>query len=306
MKIERLLAIIILFLSRSIVTANEMANRFGVSKRTIYRDITTLEHAGFPIIAIHGNKGGFQLMNEFKLQRYTFSEKEKNWLLQALEIQSELFTADSIAQTVREKLRLLVINETSLPLNVTQGTLHHPSIEQATKEKLYQLQQLMETKNKIQINYISANGQQTKRIIVPIQLVLKNGSWYLDAYCELRQSERAFKLTRIRTISPLNERIDEKNWITLPSKMVATTNPKEKIICQFSADQLGKLVDFFTEDQLKFVSNNNLEVTFEEAISKNLLPFLLMFGANVKVLKPVRLKEAHIAAIQMMNKLYLD
>ncbi|MHC5230141.1 helix-turn-helix transcriptional regulator [Enterococcus sp. LJL99] len=306
MKIERLLAIIILLLSRSTVTANVMANRFGVSKRTIYRDITTLENAGFPIVAIYGNEGGFQLMNEFKLQSYTFSEREKNWLLQALELQTELFMTDSIAQTVKEKLRLLIINETSLQLNVAEGTLHHESIEQATKDKLYQLQQLMATKNKIQIDYISGNGQQTKRKISPMQLILKNGSWYLKAYCDLRQNERAFKLTRIRKIEALNDKIIDTclEKVSIEKKKMA--HSKQTIICQFAADQLGKLVDFFTEDQIKFISEGKIEVIFEEECSKNLLPFLLMFGAKVTVIKPIELKKAHITAIQTMNKLYLD
>ena len=306
MKIERLLAIITLLLSRSIVTANEMATRFGVSKRTIYRDITTLENAGFPIVAIYGNEGGFQLINEFKLQSYTFSEKEKNWLLQALELQTELFMTDSIAQTVKEKLRLLVINETSLELSVAQGTLHHESIEQTTKNKLNQLQQLMKTKNKIQINYISADGQQTKRKISPIQLILKNGSWYLKAYCDLRQNRRAFKLTRIRKIDSLDERIDDTRLKKSSIKEEKIASSKQTIICQFAADQLGKLVDFFTEEQIKFVSDSKLEVIFEEEGSKNLLPFLLMFGAKVKVIEPIELKTAHITAIQAMNNLYLD
>lgn len=306
MKIERLLAIIILLLSRSIVTANEMANRFGVSKRTIYRDITTLENAGFPIVAIYGNEGGFQLMNEFKLQSYTFSEREKNWLLQALELQTELFMADSIAQTVKEKLRLLIINETSFQLNVAQGTLHHESIEQTTKDKLYQLQRLMETKNKIQIDYISANGQQTKRTISPIQLILKNGSWYLKAYCDLRQNQRAFKLTRIRKIESLNEKIVNTFLEKVSIEEKKMTRSKQTIICQFAADQLGKLVDFFTEDQIKVIYEGNLEVIFEEELTKNLLPFLLMFGAKVKVIAPIELKKAHITSIQAMNKIYLD
>lgn len=306
MKIERLLAIIILLLSRSIVTANEMANRFGVSKRTIYRDITTLENAGFPIVAIYGNEGGFQLMSEFKLQSYTFSEREKNWLIQALELQTKLFTADSIVQTVKEKLRLLITNETSVQLNVAQGTLHHDSIEQAIKDKLYHLQQLMETENKIQIDYISANGQRTTRTISPVKLILKNGSWYLKAYCDLRQNQRAFKLTRIRKIESLNEKIVDTclKKVSIEEKKDALS--KQTIICQFTADQLGKLVDFFTEDQIKVISNDKLEVIFEEEFSKNLLPFLLMFGAKVKVIAPIELKRAHITAIQAMNKLYLD
>lgn len=77
MKIERLLSIIILLLDKQIISANTLAKNFEVSKRTIYRDIETLEYAGFPIISYPGINGGFGLLDTFKIHSFTFSDYEK-------------------------------------------------------------------------------------------------------------------------------------------------------------------------------------------------------------------------------------
>lgn len=303
MKTERLLALVVLLLSRGQVTAKEMAQHFQVSKRTIYRDMVTLERAGFPIVAIHGNEGGYQLMEGFKLHSYTFSEIEKAWLISTLEMQDELVTETSIGQGIIDKLRLLVMSEPApFQVSLEQGTLHRQAIEDETKEKLRLLRELLQSDLMLQISYVSANGQKTTRKISPRQLRLKNGSWYLLAYCELRQGEREFKVTRIREILALNERKGTSPNIKGPSIKQA----KQRIICQFSSQQLGKLYDFFTEKEISELANGDIRVSFEEVAAKNLVPFLLMFGGNVKVIAPESLKEAHIHAIDSMITSYFD
>lgn len=85
-KIERILAIIVLLLDNEVVSATELAQRFEVTKRTIFRDIETIELAGFPIISQPGRNGGFSLMNSFKLRTYTYNGEEKQDILNALNV----------------------------------------------------------------------------------------------------------------------------------------------------------------------------------------------------------------------------
>lgn len=301
MKTERLLALVVLLLSRKQVTAKEMAQHFQVSKRTIYRDMITLENAGFPIFALHGNEGGYQLMDGFKLHSYTFSEEEKAWLIKALDLQTELLTETAVGRGISDKLRLLVTEPATPHLSIEQSTLHRKQIEDEAKEKLSLLERLMEKERKIRISYVSANGQQTTRIINPWQLRLTNGSWYLLAYCELRQEERAFKLTRIRDIMTLDER-----RLAPSLKQRVEQLAQQEVVCLFSAQELGKLFDFFTEEDMRVLANGDILVSFEEDREKNLVPFLLMFGPSVKVLAPEILRQAHIQAIDRMANNYLD
>ncbi|MGR5984705.1 helix-turn-helix transcriptional regulator [Bacillus cytotoxicus] len=92
MKTERMLSILIYLLrKKDIISAEELANTFEVSKRTIYRDIDALSAIGIPIISYLGKNGGFTLIDNYRLDKFTFSEEEKRFLLEGLTLKSELF-----------------------------------------------------------------------------------------------------------------------------------------------------------------------------------------------------------------------
>lgn len=83
-KMERTLAIIVLLLENATITTSEIAERFGVSKRTVFRDIQAIENAGFPIQSTYGRNGGVSLINSFKLRSHSFTELEKKLILESL------------------------------------------------------------------------------------------------------------------------------------------------------------------------------------------------------------------------------
>lgn len=85
-KIERILSIIVLLLENEVIPATQLATRFNVTKRTIFRDIETIEMAGFPIVSFIGRKGGYSLLNSFKLRTYTYTDAEKQDILSALQM----------------------------------------------------------------------------------------------------------------------------------------------------------------------------------------------------------------------------
>lgn len=80
-RLSRLTAILTQLQSRRLLTAREMADKHGVSIRTIYRDIKTLEHSGIPIITEEGR--GYSLMEGFNLPPVMFTENEANALVTA-------------------------------------------------------------------------------------------------------------------------------------------------------------------------------------------------------------------------------
>ncbi len=84
LKINRLLGITILLLNRETVKAKELAERFGVSTRTIYRDIDVLSSAGVPVFTNKGNGGGISLLENYSLNKTLISEYESESLLLAL------------------------------------------------------------------------------------------------------------------------------------------------------------------------------------------------------------------------------
>ena len=89
MKINRLLEITILLINKGTITAKELADRFEVSTRTIYRDIDVLSSAGVPVYTNKGSKGGICLLEDYALNKAIFNEHESDSLMLALKTFSD-------------------------------------------------------------------------------------------------------------------------------------------------------------------------------------------------------------------------
>ncbi len=90
MKIDRLVAIIMLLLDREVVTTSELAERLEVSRRTIFRDVDTLTMAGLPIFTTRGTDGGVSLMKSYKVDKKLFTPKDVRSLITSLESYNQL------------------------------------------------------------------------------------------------------------------------------------------------------------------------------------------------------------------------
>lgn len=293
-KIERLLSILVALLNKEVVSADELAKKLEVSKRTIYRDIESLGLSGLPVITIHGRNGGVGLMPSYKMDKYLFSDKEKLKIIESLRMQHNILQEDN--QVLIEKLENLKGDESFSNLSFYSPTIHRTEIEQETKEKLTTLRDAISQKKKLKIKYISLNGDITSRVISPSNIVLTNGSWYLEAYCEKRKDRRMFKLTRIRE----HLLIDEKS-IQMEGKEIDLTTIYEQAELIFHRNQLGKLYDFFLEEEIE-IQNNYIKVNFKYDSNRNLTPFLLMFGSTVDVINPQTLKQEYYNELNKIHK----
>ncbi|WP_107841348.1 helix-turn-helix transcriptional regulator [Metasolibacillus meyeri] len=291
MKIERMFAIVVFLLHKRLVSAEELAEKLEVSKRTIYRDIDSLCAAGVPIISYLGKNGGFTLSERYQLDKLTFSDTEKKLVMDSLTLEQELFEGRQLS-TLQQKLALFQeAHHTSFTL--ASATLHRDTIEQETKNKIQQLFTFIQQEQAIEISYVAQNGHFTTRTVLPIKLHLQNGSWYIEAFCQMREAYRFFKLTRIRKMETVDSSIDKP----LHSSQAERPAQLEKIILQFSLSEHGKLYDFFIEEEL-VIQQEHIIATFFYDITNDLLPFIRMFGSKVKILAPAWLQQKHLQEIQ--------
>ncbi|MFK9092762.1 helix-turn-helix transcriptional regulator [Bacillus salipaludis] len=302
MKTARMFSILIYLLKKDIVSTEELANKFEVSKRTIYRDIDALSSIGIPIISYLGKNGGFTLIDNYQLDKFTFNEKEKKFLLEGLTLKNELFDNNQLS-ILQKKIELLKENKEDYHSNITisSSTLHRETIEDETKRKIKKILFIIDEGNKVRISYVAQTANITSRIIQPLKLHFMNGSWYLKSFCESRKALRLFKVTRIRSMEVIHDNTrtiysEENEYVTNKAAKLET------IILLFSKSELGKLYDFFTEDEITVLEDGSLKVTFNYDINKNLLPFLLMFGRHVKVLAPLWLKNEYRNEIEFIYK----
>lgn len=299
LKTERLFAVLLFLLQKKKVSAEQLASQFEVSKRTIYRDIEALSSMGIPIISYLGKNGGFTLIDTYRLDKFTFSEEEKRFLLAGLSLKSELFDLQQLA-TLQRKLELLKDRkEDYSAVTIASSTLHRETIENETKEKMKKILTVLEQHYKLSITYVSQTGRISNRIIQPIQLNFMNGSWYVEAHCEARAARRLFKVTRIRNMQIIQDTTRATN-IEEPTHATTKSSKMEEIQLSFARSELGKLYDFFTEGELTISENGRILVTFLHDSNKNILPFLFMFGRHVKILAPQWLKDEYMREIKFI------
>ena len=195
---SRLLQILFILLEKGSVTAPELAEKFEVSARTIYRDIDALSAAGIPVYAVRGKGGGIFIQENYVLDRTLFSDTEQREILLAL--QSLTLTAGSETSPLVSKLSMLFKKEQLdwMEIDFSDWT--------GLRTHLFdELQRAILSKKVIQISYLSSKGQFTERELEPLKLVFRDKAWYLYAFCRLRDECRLFKITRMRDLRVLSE-----------------------------------------------------------------------------------------------------
>ncbi|MGT2906246.1 helix-turn-helix transcriptional regulator [Streptococcus dentiloxodontae] len=201
MKLDRLLAILGILSEKEKVTAAELAQRFEVSKRTIYRDLDSLNQAGIPIISYFGRDGGLSLMDNYKIDKHILSRKDSQHLYSALMALQSVNKQPSLTALIAKLLPNQADFASQMEYQLQFSSWFSDNI---THQKLKTLQGALESKTCLKLDYISKSGF-SQRIIEPYQLVFKDSDWYLYAFCRKRKNFRLFKLKRIITLVCLKE-----------------------------------------------------------------------------------------------------
>jgi predicted DNA-binding transcriptional regulator YafY len=215
-RLSRLTAIITFLQTKRLVTSTELAKKFDVSVRTIYRDIRALELSGIPICTEEGK--GYSLVEGFALAPVMFTETEANALITAEQLvlknsdtsfiknyQDALLKVKAVLRTnTKEKARILA-ERIVYRTNATQNSpSHYLSI----------IQLALTSFSLIRITYVSQEGNTSQRIIEPFALYNTQENWVLIAWCRLRKENRSFRLDRIQELETLTESFQPQN-ITL-------------------------------------------------------------------------------------------
>lgn len=207
-RLARLTAIITQLQGGKIVTARQLANRFEVSIRTIYRDIRTLEQSGIPIYTEEGK--GYSLVSGYRLPPVMFTEQEANALITAaslLSSNSDVSLAESYQRAIT-KIRAVLPEAAKARASLLDERLFSRRSERDTAPNttlLMPLQLALTQRMVVRISYTNEAGNLSQRSIEPFALYTTKGNWILLAYCRLRKAFRAFRLDRISTYQTLSK-----------------------------------------------------------------------------------------------------
>ena len=207
MQESRLFQIVYYLLDKGQATAPELAKRFEVSARTIYRDIDALSGAGIPVYAEAGRNGGIRLMSDFVLDQALLSWEEKQEILAAL--QSINITRNLTESQTLQKLSAMFALPSENWLEVDFSRWGNQGFD---KEKFELLKTAVIHRRHVKIRYAGSGGDVGERTVQPYKLVYRAKAWYLKAFCTEKQDMRTFKLNRILELTLLEERFVRRGF----------------------------------------------------------------------------------------------
>ena len=284
MQESRLFQIVYYLLDRGGATAPELAEKFEVSVRTIYRDIDALSGAGIPIYAEAGRNGGIRLMSDFVLDKAVLSKEEKQEILTALRSIHAAKSADG-SQTLQKLSAIFQLgSEDWLEVDFSRW-----GNEGFDSEKFELLKSAVIHCKSVQISYAGSCEEISERTVQPHKLIYKARAWYLQAFCMRRQDWRLFKLNRILDLAVLEEGFPRRSD---PKPMEAVEGVYLPVMLRFPGEMAYRVFDEFDRTQVQRQVNGDLLVCANMPMDEWLVGFLLSFGTKVEILSPDDLKEA--------------
>lgn len=282
MQESRLFRIIYYLMEHGKTTAPKLAKKFEVSVRTIYRDVDVLSGAGVPIYVTTGRNGGIQIDDDFIIDKLILSDEEKEEVLTALKSVS---IVDDSSDTL-SKLTALFNTKSENWLEVDFSRWGNNSQD---NEMFQLLKKAILSHKMISISYANSNGEITKRIICPLQLLFKSKSWYVKAYCMAKSDFRLFKMTRIVQVEKLDMTF---NNMEFPQEEHTNLNVNEELVkLSFPKTMAYRVYDDFEINQISKDDNGDFIVAAPMPLDNWLVGYLLSFGSNVNVIEPTYLKE---------------
>lgn len=205
---SRLITLILLLQNRPNQKAGELAEKLGVSLRTIHRYFAMLDEMGIPIYAERGPYGGFSLVRGYKIPPLVFSLEEAVAVYLGTSLVSEMWGQlyRDAAQGAMAKLENILPDEQRGEIDWARRSLVatglHRTDPSAILPILEDLRKATRERHQVSAVYQSAaNAQATKRKIDPYALVFRAGLWYLIGYCHLRTAPRTFRVDRIQELT---------------------------------------------------------------------------------------------------------
>ncbi len=308
MKIDRLLAIIVMLLNKDRISAKELAEKFEVNIRTIYRDIDSINMAGIPIISYPGNNGGFGIMENFRISHQVLSLNEMSSIIAALKgINNSLENTE--IDTVIEKIASLVpeYQKENFDRNYEHIALDiNPwGMSDRIKKYIKTIHKAIGDRRIIKITYFDSNYIESERIIEPMTLILKGYSWYLFAFCCERKDFRTFKIQRIKSLKVredffIRKSASYKDSMNYDLEISRNINIKLKI----NSFLKNKMNEFLEDSEIEAVSSENFIIKFSFPDDDWTVSYILGLGEHAEVLEPFSFKNKIANKIRLMNKIY--
>lgn len=295
---SRLFKILYYLLDKGTVTAPELAKKFEVSVRTIYRDIDMLSGAGIPVYTTTGHGGGIHLLDNFVLKKSLLSEQEMQDILIGVQSLSAVQYPDTDGVMSKLKATFQIAESDWIEIDFSRWG----SIVEKEKQYFEMLKRSILGRQEIQFLYYNSLGEVSQRRCQPLKMVYKDKAWYLYAYCLKRNDYRLFRISRIKELLVTDQYF--KSHSEMKESVFHLMEEMGKPITielSFPKEVSYRVYDTFEDDVIKWNGQEiRVNVTLPE--TEWLYSFIMSFGNQISILYPISLKEKIIERYKIALK----
>lgn len=224
---DRLFQIVQLIRGRRLSTADFLSSRLEVSPRTIYRDVAALQQQGVPI---EGEAGvGYRMRAGFDLPPLMFSKNEAQALVAVVRLARHQLDRGLAEPAEAALSKIMAVLPPAARAAAESLAVYAPlsGMDEQLSERLLQLREATELRRKLRLHYLDLGGSPTERIVRPLGCFFWGPVWTVAAWCELREDFRSFRVDRIQSLQPLEERFRDEAGKTLADMQRRQPQDKE-------------------------------------------------------------------------------
>ena len=310
MKVDRLVSIIMILLEKERIGAQALADMFEVSPRTIYRDIEAINMAGIPIRSMPGVGGGFEIMQEYKIDKKIFSTSDLSAILIGLSGLSSMIQGDELVNAlakVKSFIPVDVAQDIELKTNQIYIDLSPWMNNTDIQPQIESIKMALQESRLLSFEYADRDGNKTSRIVEPYQLVLKSNRWYFQGYCYKRNDFRLFKLSRISDLHVKEQffipRDYQKPQLDFGERLLSM---QTEIIIRIHKTITDRVLDYCTYEHFLPDGDEHYIVRFPFVENDYCYNILLSFGDKCECLEPLHVRTQMKLRIQNMATIYKD
>ena len=290
-RIDRLVAILIYLQGRRVTRAEDIADEFATSIRTVYRDIAALAEAGVPIVGEAGV--GYSIVRGYHLPPVHFTTEEATALITA-NLLMDRFADKSLMSPMGSalaKIRAVLPPDHQDHITRLESRMSLPTSPRPTKSaSLFAIQKALAERTILRISYRGAGkADSMPREIEPMGLTYYGDRWHLIAWCRVRQDYRDFRTDRIQELAVLSARFEPRTNFSLDEFLQRTDQPRTTVtavirVDPVTAERVRKEAPFKIVKEER--TENDVSFTIEAGDWDWYMGWFLSFGSRVTIIEP--------------------
>jgi len=291
-RLDRLLGITLELMAKRRVTAAELAGKFEVSVRTVYRDIELINQAGIPVVSYNGADGGYELAGGYFVTRQHFSVDDLSVIYSLLKaMEGAMGGAVSSAMRKLSSLHPKLADDES-----RDAVVLDLSVPESERIRVRELYRAIRRRQIVRMSYTDAAGTTSERFVEPMNLLWSKGAWYLEAYCRMKRAMRYFRVSRIERLDVTEETFVPRQPEQAPDREDA---PGIRARLRFDLSVRTRVLEQFPGECEYLGDRIEVRTTFYR--KEYALSVIASYGTKVEIVSPDDLRDeiiAHLDAIR--------